>query len=220
MNMKMENLWYDNQPIDPERWVDQYGDFLYGYALRRLRNRDLAEEVVQETFLAALQARDKFAGHSSERTWLIGILKHKMVDHFRRANREMPLDQADTLSAEAEDAFHTTGEWVGHWKEERGPAAWGTDPAAVVEQKEFWTVFERCLSALPARLAQVFVLREMDGLSTDEICETLNISANNLWVMLHRARTQLRRSLETNYFHPASRAAMDYTTMAGREVMT
>lgn len=211
---------YDNQLCDPDRWVDQHGDALYRYALLRLRDHALAEDIVQETFLAALQARDKFAGHSSERTWLIGILKHKMVDHFRRASREMPLDQVETLSAESEDAFHTTGEWVGHWKEELGPATWGTDPAAVVEQKEFWTVFERCLSALPARLAQVFVLRELDGLSTEEICETLNISANNLWVMLHRARAQLRRSLEMNYFHPASRVAVDYNPMATREMAT
>jgi len=190
----------DNQPCDPERWVDQHGDCLYRYALLRLRDRGLAEDIVQETFLAALQARDKFAGHSSERTWLVGILKHKIIDHFRRTNRETPLDHPELLACGQEEPFDVTGEWIGHWKEERGPIEWAADPGTVFERKEFWEIFNRCLSALPGRLAQVFTLRELDGLSTDDICQTMNISATNLWVMLHRARMQLRRSLEVHYF--------------------
>jgi RNA polymerase sigma-70 factor (ECF subfamily) len=200
MAMKANRPVRDNQLCDPERWVDQHGDCLYSYALRRLRDRGVAEDLVQETFLAALQAREKFAGHSSERTWLIGILKHKIVDHFRRTSRESPLDDPESLAYEREDAFNSAGEWVDHWKEGQGPTEWGTDPGTVLEQKEFWEILDRGLSTLPARLAQVFMLREMEGLSTEEICKTLNISTSNLWVMLHRARMHLRRYLEINYF--------------------
>ncbi len=190
----------ENQRSEPERWVDQHGDSLYRYALMRLRDRELAEDIVQETFLAALKARDRFAGQSSERTWLIGILKHKIVDHFRRSSREVALGDEELLSGDIEDAFRETGEWIGHWKERQGPMEWAADPRATLEKKEFWAIFERCLSDLPPRLAQVFMLRELDELSTEEICQTMNISANNLWVMLHRARAQLRQSLEVNYF--------------------
>jgi len=200
LEMRENDPMQDNRSCDPERWVDQHADSLYRYALLRLRDHRLAEDIVQETFLAALQSRDKFAGHSSERTWLVGILKHKMIDYFRKASRETPFEQIELLSSEQEEFFNKTGKWKGHWKEELGPIEWGADPGTVLKQREFWEIFDRCLSALPPRLAQVFTLREMEGLSTEEICQMLNISAANLWVMLHRARAQLRSSLESNYF--------------------
>lgn len=182
---------------NPEAWVDEHGDYLYSYALLRLRDRELAEEIVQETFLAALKACRNFAGQSSERTWLVGILKHKIVDHFRRANRERPV--ADFESA-GDESFHESGEWAGHWTREGAPKEWANDPSQLVEQQEFWEVFHRCLGQLPPRLAQAFTLREIDGFSSDEICNLLSISPNNLWVMLHRARALLRRGLEEHWF--------------------
>jgi RNA polymerase sigma-70 factor (ECF subfamily) len=198
--MNHEFVTHDNQPTNPDQWVDLHGDYLYGYAMRRLRDADLVEELVQETFLAALQSRQKFAGQSSERTWLIGILKHKIVDRFRKSSREVPLDDAELLANEHDSMFRQTGEWVGHWTSDAAPKDWGHDPRAAMEKKEFWNTLDRCLGELPPRLAQVFILREVEELSTEEICQTLNISANNLWVMLHRARTQLRQSLEAGYF--------------------
>jgi RNA polymerase sigma-70 factor, ECF subfamily len=189
---------------NPEVWVDQYGDYLFRYAMSRLRDRTLAEEAVQETFLAALKGKESFGGQSSERTWLIGILKHKIIDHFRKSSRELPLFE-EQLPYEQEESFRSTGEWVGHWTEQAAPGEWGMDPIKSLQQKEFWEALERCLSMLPARLAQVFILREMDEMSSDEICKTLNITESNLWVMLHRARAQLRRSLEINYFKSPAR---------------
>ncbi len=109
----------------PENWVDQHGDYLFRYALLRLRNREVAEEVVQETFLAALQARDKFNGQSSEKTWLVGILKHKVIDHFRRTSKEVHLEDIDVLPCEREEAFRATGEWKGHWTDKRLPSNGG-----------------------------------------------------------------------------------------------
>lgn len=183
---------------DPENWVDEHGDYLFGYALLRVRDRELAEELVQETFLAALKARHNFAGQSSEKTWLVGILKHKIIDHFRRVSREHSVADFEANGHE-EDLFRQTGEWVDHWKPESAPKEWANDPGRLLEQKEFWEVFKRCLAELPPRLAQAFTLREIDGFSSEEICEILNISANNLWVMLHRARALLRRSMEVNW---------------------
>ena len=188
--------------LDPERWLEQYGDYLYGYALSRLREPEVAEELVQETLLAALTGRERFAGQCSERTWLISILKHKVIDHFRRMTRERLFDTLESHISDTEEAFHTDGAWKGHWRTAEGfaPADWGSNPETELESQEFWRMFERCLSELPPRLAQVFMLREVDAYTSEEICDLIDITPNNLWVMLHRARLQLRRSLELQWF--------------------
>jgi RNA polymerase sigma-70 factor (ECF subfamily) len=197
--LEMEPSQQHDQALNPETWVDAHGDYLYSYALLRLRDRELAEEMLQETFLAALKARHNFARQSSERTWLVGILKHKIVDHFRRSSRERPVADFEANSND-DDRFHKSGEWAGHWTQEGAPKEWKDDPSQLVENQEFWEIFNRCLAQLPPRLAEAFTLREIDGLSSEEICEILDISPNNLWVMLHRARALLRRGLEVNWF--------------------
>lgn len=143
-----------------------------------------------------LQARHHFAGQSSERTWLVGILKHKIIDHFRKISRERPVSDIEPLPDDPEQLFQTTGEW----ESDRAPIEWVTDPGQGVEWAEFWKVLDQCLSNLPARTARAFTLREMEELSTEEICKILNISASNLWVMLHRARAHLRHCLEVHWF--------------------
>ena len=185
---------------DPDLWVDQYGDYLYKYAMFRLRDAAVAEDVVQETLLAALKAFKNFAGRGSERTWLVGILKHKIVDHYRKSSRETPLDLTESEHFEHDEFFRRSGEWIGHWEQEMAPREWGANPFDQVEQGEFLGVFQQCLSPLPDRVSRAFTLREIDGLTSEEICETLNITVNNLWVMLHRARMHLRRCLEMNWF--------------------
>lgn len=186
---------------DPATWVDQHGDYLYRNALLRIQNEDLAEELVQETFLAALNARSRFSGRSSERTWLVGILKHKIVDHFRKDSREHPIEEIGQLPCEAERPFAEEGQSKGHWRvaDGMGPMDWGATPSAILEQKEFWEILNACLSALPSRLAHSFTLREIEGLSSQEVCKVLNITATNLWVMLHRCRMQLRRCIEMKW---------------------
>ena len=180
--------------IDPENWVDQYGNVLYTYALVRVRKPDTAEELVQETFLAALHGRQQFQGRSSEKTWLVGILKHKIIDYFRKESRRQSQTKNETQDHLGEKIFDHKGKWTG------GPERWDLDPSKSLEQKEFFKVLHQCLLKLPPRLAQVFVLRELDGLGTKEICEVMHISANNLWVMLYRARTLLRQHLEHMWF--------------------
>jgi RNA polymerase sigma-70 factor (TIGR02943 family) len=185
---------------DPALWVDMHGNYLYKYAIFRVRDSGVAEDIIQETLLAAFQAYKKFAGRGSERTWLVGILKHKIIDHFRRASRETPFDLDEGRALEHDEFFRSSGEWAGHWKEESVPADWGANPADALQQSEFLSVFQNCLDPLPERTARAFTLREVDGLTSDEICEALDVTVNNLWVMLHRARLHLRHCIEVNWF--------------------
>ena len=178
----------------PEQWVDLHGDALFRFALLRVRDAHLAEELVQETFCAALQAQEKYSGLSSERTWLIGILKHKVIDNFRRMSRERPHDDPDLCEAVEEDFFDAKGRWRVQ------PGDWSTSPDEALERKEFWEVLQSCMERLPDRLRQVFALREVDGTDSGEICKVLGISSTNLWVMMHRARVQLRQCLENHWF--------------------
>jgi RNA polymerase sigma-70 factor (ECF subfamily) len=184
----------DVQAADPEAWVDRYGDSLYRYALLRLRAPDLAADVVQETFLEALRARHSFAGRSSERTWLIGILRHKIIDQLRRSNREPATGNGVPPGVSDEPPFDRRG----HWKV--APARWAGDPSRELETREFWDVFGHCLSRLPQGLADAFFLRELDGLGADEVQQTLGITPANFWKRLHRARMLLRECLESGWF--------------------
>lgn len=190
-----------NNVPDPGVWVDEHGDYLYKYAMFRMRDASAAEDAVQETFLAAIKAYQKFEGRGSERTWLVGILKHKIIDHFRKSIREAPIGEStDEDGPEHSEFFNQTERWENHWNVNYAPTEWHSTPQQLVEQSDFWKVFNDCLSPLPARTASVFTFREVDGLSSEEICELLSISANNLWVILHRARLHLRNCLEVNWF--------------------
>jgi len=177
--------------LDPQRWVSEHGNVLFKYAMARMHNRDVAEDLVQEALLAALKSADSFKGNSTERTWLVGILKHKLLDHLRKAGRERP---SDTLDDRLEDEFFDDR---GRWKIR--PAKWTVDPHEALKQEDFRLVFEKCLEEAPERLARVFVLRELDELESDEICKLLEVTSTNLWVMLHRARLKLRQCLELNW---------------------
>ncbi|MCB1749303.1 MAG: sigma-70 family RNA polymerase sigma factor [Gammaproteobacteria bacterium] len=178
---------------DPEAWLDSHGDALYAFAMMRVRNAAVAEDLVQETLLAALGALAGFDGRSSERTWLIGILKHKLIDHLRRAGREQT---ADTTSDD-EAVWNARFDHTGHWAEP--PRDWG-DPARIAENDGLRQALAGCIARLPERQRLLFVLREVDGLDTDELLDTLGISsANNLWVMLSRARAALRECIERTW---------------------
>ena len=181
--------------VDPEAWVDQHGDCLYRYALMRVRHPEVAEDLVQETLLAAVRTHKNFRGTSSERSWLCGILKNKICDHFRKLAREVSYTDLEFLEDEMSHKFINQG-----WNHDLGPAEWKPEAEAALDRKEFWETFRSCLDKLPQRVADVFMLREMEEMETAQICETLRISQNNLWVMLRRARMALRECLELNWF--------------------
>jgi RNA polymerase sigma-70 factor (TIGR02943 family) len=181
--------------VNPENWVDEYGDCLYRFALMRVRHHEVAQDLVQETLFAAVRTRASFRGSSSERSWLYGILKNKIFDYFRKHAQEVCFTDLEFLEDELFDRFIDEG-----CNHELGPARWKLSPEADLNRQEFWKTFRSCLDKLPARLADVFVLREIEQLDTAQICATLRISENNLWVMLHRARMALRECLESNWF--------------------
>ncbi|MDB6066420.1 MAG: hypothetical protein JWR26_2628 [Pedosphaera sp.] len=188
------------QSSDPERWVEDYGDYLFKFAMIRLRDPSRAEDMVQETFLAALKGSSRFAGRSAERSWLVGILKNKIIDHFRKAGRETSFTDLSFYADEESDRFIQVGAFKGGWIHELGPVEWSPNPGAGMDAKVFFKAFHDCADKLPRNVSRVFILREIDGLETKEICSSLEISESNLWVMLHRARMALRRCLETNWF--------------------
>ncbi len=177
----------------PETWPDEHGDYLFQYAYLRLRNQAAAEDAVQETFLAGLQALGRYDGKTPVRYWLRGILRHKVVDHIRKASREVAVDDIEGGEILGSLKFKAFGIPSQH------PAPWKFDPKHAYEQKEFWEVFYGCMAKLSGPMAIAFTLRELEGLSTGEICKELRIRPNNLWVLLHRARTQLKACLEANW---------------------
>ncbi|HRX85455.1 MAG TPA: sigma-70 family RNA polymerase sigma factor [Phycisphaerae bacterium] len=176
--------------VDPQTWVQRYGDLLFGYALLRVRDRTVAEELVQECFVAALEAKDRFLGGSTEQTWLVGILKHKLLDHLRRRSRQPASADQD---AGLED-FDKRGLWRVRVN------AWSDDPQARLENEAFRNALNGCIGGLPNTHAVAFILREIDGMQSEEICTLLEISPTNLWARLHRARLGLRRCLESKWF--------------------
>ena len=192
----------DTQGFSPE----EHRGYLLKFALLQLRNPHLAEDAVQETLLAALTARESFAGKSSVRTWLTGILKHKIVDLQRKQARETPV--ADLVRGEAErdaDEFDALfRERDDHW--ETPPQDWG-NPEQALQDKRFWEAFELCAQTMSAAVARVFMMRELQGLSTDDICKELSITPTNCWVMLHRARMAFRLCLEQRWLSPTGRGS-------------
>ena len=182
---------------DPGRWLQDFGDILFRYSLQRLHNTAHAEDVVQETLLAAIQASTSYSGRASEKTWLIGILKHKIIDFIRKQVRESTVDDINALSDATADVaidglFDTRGHWI------HPPRDWG-NPVKALQNHEFLAAFEQCLGRLKPAHARIFSLKELDGQSIDEICNELDITATNCSVMLFRARMGLRRCLETQF---------------------
>lgn len=198
---KTESRGSPGPPIDPGRWLDEHGDALYRYALARGVRRDAAEDLVQECFLAALRARDRFEGGSSERTWLLAILRHKIVDHIRRGatahvEAGSDMDHDGPGGAILGRFFREDGTW------RRTVSAW-KDAADPVENREFLDLLDACLGRLPGPLAVAFVLREVEGREMDAVRRTLAIAPGNLRVRLHRARLLLRDCLGKHGFGEA-----------------
>ncbi|MDA0989865.1 MAG: sigma-70 family RNA polymerase sigma factor [Verrucomicrobia bacterium] len=178
---------------DPNQWVEDFGDYLYRYALLRLRDPSIAQDAVQETFLAAVKGLDRYDGRVGIKYWLRGILRNKIVDHFRKSVREDIVEDPEAKQMAESFWFKYSGIPT------RNPQPWQFDPHQAFDKKEFWSIFETCLGKLDTPLRQAFVMKMLEGIETSEICKVLNVSANNYWVMMHRARTKLKTCLERNW---------------------
>lgn len=178
---------------------------LVRFARLQLRDAAAAEDAVQECLLAALGSKTPFENRSSLKTWVFGILRHKIIDLIRTRSREPSLDEliGDGDAGSDDDAAERLAAGLfdqrGHWKSEARPGRW-SDPEDSFEQQQFWAVFEACLDRLPEKTARVFAMRELLGFETEEICKETGISATNCWVVLHRARQALRVCLEVQWF--------------------
>ena len=176
-----------------EAWIRDHGDYLFGYALGRLRDRELARDMIQDTLLAAHRGLKGFDGKSSPRTWLVSILKHKIADHIRLHVRTEQLHE-DAQSDPTSEWFGSDGKW------DQAPKAWKDNPEALCEDADFRKVLQSCMGHLPDAQREAFMLRELDGDDSVSICNKLGISTSNFHVLMHRARMALRSCLQTHWF--------------------
>ncbi len=184
----------ENAMTDPSQWPALYGDMMFRFARQRIRDRQASEDIVQESLLAALKSRETFRGGSTERTWLLGILRHKILDYLKQQGRRSTQSFSPN---DPDDVIEATFGRIGQWKSP--PPKWRFDPADLFQDSEFWGVFQRCLDALPERLGQAFSLRVVDSIETEEVCKVLGVEATNLAVILFRARLRLKRCLEVKW---------------------
>lgn len=190
-------------PAEPKKWLERFGDELYLFARGRVSDPIAAEELVQDTFVSALDTLDSFRGQASERTWLFVILKRKIIDHYRRQARS-PFVSLELTAAQAPEAkfFHAHD---GHWREEQYPSPWqiGGDEGrgdVQLEQQEFQVIMQGCQQRLSPQHLAVFMLRFVEELPAEAICQELSLTTTNYWVIVHRAKLHLRRCLEKNWF--------------------
>ena len=177
--------------LNPTGWVDLYADYLYNYAISRVNNEELAKDLVQETFFAGLNSAKNFKGSASERTWLVAILKRKVIDHYRKRNSKKG-------KAEVRMSYNNEGE--GSWLEEQIADPLSKSENDGIENEELGMAIHECISKLPAKQAKVFTMKTIHGMNTEDICNELSINPSNLWVLVFRARTSLMDCLNENWF--------------------
>ena len=192
-----------NQPeyrCNPANWVDQYADQLYRFALVRINNTQLAEDLVQDTFVSALDRLKTFRGDCSEKSWLYTILRNKIIDYYRSSEKKMSSKFYDINDNTGADRyFYSEGKHAGEWVPEQAPVSFYEAADQPLERKEFMRILEWCMEYLPDKWSQVFRLKNMEELSSNEICKELAITPSNLWVIIHRAKLQLRECMENKW---------------------
>lgn len=178
--------------LNPNLWVDKYSDYLYNYTIVRVNNHEIAQDLISETFLAGLKSKDNFKGEATERTWLIAILKRKIIDHYRKIN-------SNKGKAEIRVTY-SDGESEGDWLEERISDPYDKTAEDTMENEELGMAIFGCLEGLAEKQAAIFRKKTIDGIDTETICNEYNITPSNLWVIIHRARKAMAYCLEKSWF--------------------
>jgi len=183
----------ETHQLHPENWVNQYADYLFNFAVSRVSNAEIAKDLVQETFFAGLKSAKNYKGTAAERTWLIAILKRKVIDHYRKIN-------SNKGKAEVRMSYSSQNDTDGDWLEEQI-----ADPLSIlendeIENEELGLAIQECISKLPKKQSLVFTMKTIQGMGTEDICKELGINPSNLWVIIHRARTALMDCLNQNWF--------------------
>jgi RNA polymerase sigma-70 factor (ECF subfamily) len=180
-------------PLNPDKWVDNYSDYLFNYTIVRVNDREIAQDIVSETFLAGLKSAKRYKGDASERTWLISILKRKIIDYYRKINSQKG-------KAEVRMSYNSDSETEGDWMEERVGDLRNPNMEDEMETIELGEALNACINNLPDRYAIIFVQKTIDGMETEDICKEHDITPSNLWVIIHRARVQLMECLKKKWF--------------------
>jgi RNA polymerase sigma-70 factor (ECF subfamily) len=180
--------------LHPDTWVDQYADYLFNYAVSRVSDAEIAKDLVQETFFAGLKSAKNYKGDAAERTWLIAILKRKVIDHYRKINSKKGKAEVRMNYISSDDGND------GDWLEERVADPFSKGGDDTLENEELGLAIQDCIAKLPKKQADVFTMKTIQGISTEDICNELGINPSNLWVMIHRARTTLMGCMNQNWF--------------------
>ena len=191
--MRRITKYMEAHQLHPENWVDQYAGYPFNYAVSRVSDAELAKDLVQETFFAGLKSAKNYKGTAAERTWLIAILKRKVIDHYRKINSKKG-------KAEVRMNYSSQNDTDGDWFEEQA-----ADPLSIlendeIENEELGLAIQECISKLPKKQSLVFTMKTIQGMSTEDICKELGINPSIIWVMIHRARTALMDCLNQNWF--------------------
>jgi RNA polymerase sigma-70 factor (ECF subfamily) len=184
----------EKHTLDPNKWIDSYSDYLFNYTIVKVNDDEVAKDLVQETFFSALKAMKNFKGEASERTWLISILKRKIIDYYRKINSKKG-------KAEVRITYNDDTENEGEWLEER-VADYHLDGNAESDMvnEELGLAINRCMDKLPEKQSTIFKMKTIEGFETEAICKELDITPSNLWVIIHRARLQLMDCLEKSWY--------------------
>ncbi len=181
---------------DPDKWVELYGDYLYRFAMSRLSDPGASEDAVQETFLAAIKGIDNYDSKKVDfKYWLRGILRNKTVDYIRKRVREMPAGELSDYDEEQNSLQKFAG--IPH----RDVESFKFSPQTQYDKKEFWQIFNKCLLGLKSPMKEIYILKEVESEKSEDICKEFNISSNNLWVIVHRSRSALKKCLNSSWMN-------------------
>ncbi len=188
--------------LNVSEWVKLYGDYLYNYCIYRVNHAEEAEDLVQDTFLSAIKAKDSFRGDCSEKTWLLTILKRKIIDFYRKKSIQSIQQSinSEQIATGYEEYFIRDGKHEGHWSSLGKPNNWSVSSSTLLETKEFYKVLQHCFSLMPEKWSSVFKMKIIEEMETELICKELNLNASNYWVIMHRAKLQLRKCMALNWY--------------------
>ncbi len=182
--------------MNPEKWVENYADVMYGYAFKILKNEEESNDMVQDTFLSALKNKSGFLGNSSEKTWLFRILQNKILDLLRKRTTtriQKDVDVYDMYFEKTEDYRN------GHGNSLYDPKNWVKNAQDTLEKQELYLILHYCIAKLPEKQAQVMQKKFLNDEKSENICQELNISTSNFWALTHRAKISLRACVEKNW---------------------
>lgn len=182
-------------------WVKEYSTELYSWARHKTSDKEWAEDLVQETFIAAFQSLEKFEGTSSAKTWLFSILNHKLLDYYRKKYRTRDKIESQKSDLASNQLAHTFFAEDGHWNDNESPINWDRTTTNLMDDEDFNSAFSGCIDKLPLHWNAAVRMKYLEQRNGEEICQELEVSTTNFWQIIHRSKIQLKKCLELNWFN-------------------